>query len=156
VRCLLIVLSGCLACASAPRRASLDDQRAVGAALDDFHEAAAHADEERYFAHFAPAAVFLGTDATERWDVAAFRVFAHPFFARGNAWSFHATRRAVVVRGETAWFDEDLATDTLGPARGSGILVLRDGRWLLEQYVLSVTIPNERFREVRQLLDPPR
>ena len=153
-RFLIVVAS--LACASAPRRSSLDDQRAIGAALDDFHDAAARADEERYFAHFAPSGVFLGTDATERWDVAAFRAFAHPFFARGKAWSFHATRRSAVVRGETAWFDEDLATDTLGPARGSGVLVLRDGRWLLEQYVLSVTVPNDRFREVRQLLESAR
>jgi hypothetical protein len=146
----------CIACASAPRRSPLDDQRAIGAALDDFHDAAARADEDRYFAHFAPSGAFLGTDATERWDVAAFRAFAHPFFARGKAWAFRATRRGVVVRGETAWFDEDLATDTLGAARGSGVLVLRDGRWLLEQYVLSVTVPNERFRDVRQLLEGAR
>ena len=151
-----LVFAVCVACASAPRRSSVDDERAIAAALDDFHAAAARADEERYFAHFAPSGVFLGTDSTERWDVAAFRAFAHPFFARGKAWSFHATRRAVVARGETAWFDEDLATDTLGPARGSGVLVLRDGRWLLEQYVLSVTVPNDRFRDVRQLLERAR
>jgi ketosteroid isomerase-like protein len=148
----LLILSAFFACASAPRGASLDDRRSIAAALDDFHEAAAHADEARYFAHFAPDAVFLGTDATERWDVAAFRAFAHPYFARGKAWTFRPTRRAVVVRGETAWFDEDLATDSLGPARGSGVLVFRDGRWLLEQYVLSITVPNGRLGDVRALL----
>jgi hypothetical protein len=152
-RARFLILFACFACASAPRRSALDDERFIAAALDDFHDAAAHADEERYFAHFAPSGTFLGTDATERWDVAAFRAFAHPFFARGKAWTFRASRRAVVVRGETAWFDEDLATDTLGPARGSGVLVLREGRWLLEQYVLSITVPNERFREVRELLE---
>ena len=62
----------------------------------------------------------------------------------------------MAVRGDTAWFDEDLATDTLGPARGSGVMVLREGRWLLEQYVLSITVPNERFRDVRELLERPR
>jgi SnoaL-like protein len=124
--------------------------------MDDLHDAAARADEERYFAHFAPSGVFLGTDATERWDMAAFRAFAHPFFARGKAWTFRGARRAIVVRGDGAWFDEDLVTDTLGPARGSGILVLRDGRWLLEQYVLSITVPNERFRDVRELLERGR
>ena len=46
--------------------------------------AAAHAHEPRYFAHFAPEAVFLGTDAAERWDLGAFRAYAHPHFAQGK------------------------------------------------------------------------
>lgn len=121
--------------------------------MDDFHDAAARADEARYFAHFAPDGVFLGTDATERWNVAAFRAYAHPYFARGKAWAFRSIRREVTVRGDLAWFDEDLATQNLGPARGSGVLSLRDGRWLIEQYVLSITIPNEKFRAVRELLE---
>jgi len=75
-------------------------------ALDDLHDAAARADEERYFAHFARGGVFLGTDATERWDVAAFRAYAHPHFARGKAWSLRGVRRNVAVRGDLAWFDE--------------------------------------------------
>jgi ketosteroid isomerase-like protein len=152
----LLILSACLACASAPRRSPADDERSIAAALDDFHDAAARADEARYFAHFAPSGAFLGTDPTERWDVPAFRAFAHPFFVRGKAWAFRAARRAIMVRGDTAWFDEDLVTDTLGPARGSGVLVFRDGRWLLEQYVLSVTVPNERFRDVREMLERAR
>jgi hypothetical protein len=143
------------ACAHAPTAPA--DRKGVDAALDDFHDAAARADEERYFAHFAPDGVFLGTDATERWDVAAFRAYSHPYFARGKAWSFRAVRRAVTVRGGLAWFDEDLETQNLGPARGSGVLSLSNGKWLVEQYVLSVTIPNDRFPAVRDLLkQPPR
>jgi ketosteroid isomerase-like protein len=126
---------------------------AIVAALDDFHDAAAKADEERYFAHFAPDAVFLGTDATERWDAPAFRAYAHPHFAKGKAWTFRGVRRRVSVRGEVAWFEEDLETQNLGPARGSGVLTHRDGRWLLEQYVLSVTVPNEKFAAVKALLE---
>ena len=99
--------------------------------------------------------VFLGTDATERWEAPAFRAYAHPHFARGKAWSFRAARRAVTVRGDLAWFDEDLETQNLGPARGSGVLSLRDGKWLIEQYVLSITVPNARFRAVRDLLAAP-
>jgi len=136
--------------------ASQTQQRApIDAALDDFHDAAARADEERYFAHFAPDGVFLGTDATERWNVAAFRAYAHPYFARGKAWTFRGIRRDVTIRGDLAWFDEDLETQNLGPARGSGVLSLRGGRWLIEQYVLSITIPNDRFRAVRDLLEKP-
>jgi hypothetical protein len=142
------------ACAHAP--AAPVDRKSIDAVLDDFHDAAARADEQRYFGHFAPDGVFLGTDATERWDVAAFRAYAHPYFARGKAWSFRAVRRAVTVRGDAAWFDEDLETQNLGPARGSGVLTLRDGKWLVEQYVLSITVPNDRFAAVRDLLKQPR
>lgn len=120
--------------------------------LDDFHGAAARADEERYFAHFAPGGVFLGTDASERWDVASFRAYAHPYFARGKAWSFRGVRRRVAARGEVAWFEEDLETQNLGPARGSGVMVQSGGRWLIEQYVLSVVVPNEKFKAVKELL----
>lgn len=148
-------------CAAAPRPLPVAElpagaaKDAVAHALDDLHAAAAVADEPRYFAHFADDAVFLGTDATERWDLPAFRTFAHPHFAAGKAWAFHAVRRAVTLSadGRLAWFDEDLATEKLGPARGSGVLVLKDGAWKIEQYNLATTIPNERFADVRALLD---
>ena len=156
-------------CASAPAPApSVASATPVASAaadvarvLDDWHDAAAHADEARYFAHFAPGGVFLGTDASERWDVTAFRAYAHPFFAKGKAWAFHATARHVTLGGspgsEVAWFDETLATERLGPARGTGVLV-RDGSggpWRIALYDLSVPIPNERFDEVKKLIDAP-
>src|SRR5262245_25259972 len=71
------------------------DERAIAATLDAWHAAAARGDEAAYFDAFSPDGVFLGTDETERWDVPAFRAYAHPHFARGKAWSFHATRRAI-------------------------------------------------------------
>jgi ketosteroid isomerase-like protein len=126
-------------------------------ALDDFHAAAAAADEARYFAHFTRDAVFLGTDATERWTLAAFRAFAHPFFARGKAWSFTPVRRSVTVMdgGSAAFFDEDLATPNLGPARGTGILQRQGGDWKIAQYNLAITVPNDKMRSVRELLERP-
>jgi hypothetical protein len=147
-------VAGISACAHAPRARAAEES--VASALDDFHDAAAKADEDRYFAHFAPGGVFLGTDATERWEVPAFRAYAHPHFAKGKAWTFRAARRIVTVRGDMAWFDEDLETQNLGPARGSGVLSLHDGKWLIDQYVLSITVPNERFRAVRDLLAAPK
>jgi len=126
----------------------------VSAELDDFHDAASRADEARYFAHFAPQAVFLGTDATERWDVAAFRTYAHSRFAQGKGWTYHPLRRAISFApdGTVAWFDEDLRGDRMGPTRGSGVLVHLEGRWKIAVYDLSITIPNERFDAVRALL----
>ncbi|MGF1470027.1 MAG: nuclear transport factor 2 family protein [Sandaracinaceae bacterium] len=147
-----LVLAACGASTPAPMT-SEDAAAAIDAVLDDWHDAAAEADEDRYFAHFAPDGVFLGTDATERWDVEAFRAYAHPHFARGRAWTMRATRRDVVVRGHVAWFDEDLEAVNLGPARGSGVLVKGDdGRWRIAHYNLAITVPNERFAEVKALL----
>ena len=131
--------------------------RDVARELDDFHDAAAHADETRLFGHFAEGGVFLGTDATERWDVPAFRAYAHPRFAEGKGWVFHVERRAISLSadGQTAWFDEDLRGDALGPARGSGVLQQKGGRFLIAQYNLAITVPNERFSSVRAFLDAP-
>lgn len=163
----LAALFSC-ACGAAPahvddaarQAAELDDaarhdaELAVAAVLDDWHAAAAAADEERYFGHLADDAVFLGTDATERWTKPEFRAYSHPHFARGRAWTFHAVQRHVAIdpEGRYAWFDEELATESLGPARGSGVLRLDDGRWRIVHYDLSLTIPNERFAEVHALL----
>lgn len=153
---LALTLAACAATAPRVRPAAASDPSpGIAAVLDDWHAAAAVADEARYFGHFAPGAVFIGTDATERWDVTAFRAYAHPHFARGRAWRFRAVERHIAVRdGSTAWFDERLATERLGDARGSGVLVLgADGAWRIAQYVLSLPIPNDRFDAVRRLLD---
>lgn len=131
------------------------ETKRVNAVLDDWHKAAADADEERYFSHLAADSVFLGTDATERWDRGAFRRFAHPHFAKGKAWAFKAVKRHVSCSadGRVAWFDETLDTPNLGPARGSGVLV-RDGTdWKIVQYNLSVPIPNEIFKDVKKLIE---
>lgn len=149
---LVVVAASLVACSerSPPDSGGVE---AVGRVLDDFHDAAARADEARYFGHLAEDGVFLGTDASERWLPAAFRAYAHPHFAKGKAWSFKATRRAVgVTREGVAWFDEDLETPNLGPARGSGVLVWRQGTWKIQQYNLALTVPNERFDAVKDTI----
>lgn len=131
---------------------SAESEQAIAAVLDDFHAAAAAADEARYFTHLSDDSVFLGTDQSERWSKAEFRAYAHPHFAKGKAWRFRAVRRTVVLdrSGAIAWFDEDLATERLGPARGSGVLALENGHWRIVQYNLALTIPNERFDLVHE------
>jgi hypothetical protein len=127
----------------------------VDLVLDDWHLAAAQADEARYFGHFTEGAVFLGTDATERWTKAEFRAWSAPFFKRGRAWSFRAVSRhlAFSADGRTAWFDEALDTPNLGPARGSGVLVKEGRAWRIAQYNLTVPIPNPLMKQVKQLLE---
>jgi len=144
-----------LLCATLTLCAEAPAEKAVAAVLDDWHLAAAQADEGRYFGHLAEGAVFLGTDPGERWTKAAFQTWAHPIFQRGKAWSFRATRRAVTLSkdGRTAWFDEDLDTPNLGPARGSGVLSRDRDRWLIQQYNLSVPIPNALMKAVRAQIE---
>jgi ketosteroid isomerase-like protein len=127
----------------------------VAAVLDDWHAAAAAAQEERYFGHFAAGAVFLGTDATERWTVEEFRRYAHPHFAKGKAWSFKSVERHVAFSGDgaVAWFDEKLDTPNLGPCRGSGVLVRDKGAWKIAQYNLTVPIPNDLMKEVKDRIE---
>lgn len=153
----VMLLQGSIGCAAAPHAGVADSgsesdaQGAIGRMLDDWHDAAAKADEARYFSHLHHDAVFLGTDASERWDKAAFQKYAHPHFAKGKAWSFRASRRAIMLDagGTMAHFDEDLDTENLGPARGSGVVAWADNRWVLLHYNLTLTIPNSRFEAAK-------
>src|SRR5271157_2940757 len=126
----------------------------VGAVLDDWHQAAAAADESRYFSHFAANGVFMGTDGTERWTVDEFRVWAKPHFDRKKAWSFQPHDRHIDFSSDesVAWFDEALDTPNLGPARGSGVLVRQRGTWKIAQYNLSIPIPNALAGQVVKLV----
>jgi len=120
-------------------------ESAVRALLDRFHAAAARADGADYFACLAADAVFLGTDAKERWSVPQFRAYCEPYFAKGRGWTYAATERHVTLSRDraTAWFDERLQSASYGEVRGSGAL-RRDGeRWRITQYVMSLPVPNE-------------
>ncbi len=129
-------------------------QGQVDLVLDAFHAAAARADGPALLAHMADDGVFLGTDATERWAGPAFRAFVADRFADGRGWTMTPTRRAVEVRGDVAWFDEDLTHARMGPLRGSGVLVRgTDGGWRIAQYNLTVTVPNDRFEAVHAAIE---
>lgn len=117
----------------------------VNSVLDDWHNAAGEADFQRYFDHFASdSAIFMGTDATERWTIAEFKPWSKPYFDRGQAWNFTPVERHIYFsdHGETAWFDESLDTPNLGPSRGSGVLLWQDSTWKIIHYNLSIPIPN--------------
>lgn len=153
-----LLLSACAACPppAATHVASAEERAAVDATLDGWHAAAAASDLEGYLARMTPEAIFLGTDATERWTVAELRAYAERPFSEGRGWVMRSVRRDVFVHGDVALFDEDLDAVNLGAARGSGALVRgADGAWRIVHYDLTVTVPNERFDEVRDLLAGP-
>lgn len=120
-------------------------QGAIAAVLDGWHGAAAAADEEKYFSYLTPDAVFLGTDPGERWTRDQFRKWAHPYFAKGKAWTYRSTARWVAFSPDRrfAWFDELLENANLGTCRGSGVMVATSDGWRIEQYNLSIAVPNE-------------
>lgn len=124
----------------------------IQTALDAFHEAAAESDSATYVGLMSREFVFLGTDATERWERAAFIEFLTPYFDSGKGWTYEPRDRKIVlgpVEG-VAWFDELLDNEKLGECRGSGVVVIEDGAWKIAQYNLSIPIPNalaEEFAE---------
>ncbi|MFT7535867.1 MAG: hypothetical protein ACI85K_001820 [Hyphomicrobiaceae bacterium] len=130
--------------------------------LDSFHDAAAVGDEDRYFAILPDDAVFLGTDATERWTGKQFRSFAMRYFKQPSAWTYVPLERHVTLsaNGKLAWFDEALDNAGYGECRGTGVLQKRDGRWVLLQYNLTVPVPNDLMggvaKKIRAYLDSPR
>jgi ketosteroid isomerase-like protein len=133
------------------------DRAAVASAIDAFHDAAARADQDAYFALMTDNVVFLGTDGTERWQGEEFRSFVSRHFSAGRGWRYRPTERHVDLAPSGRWalFDELLQHERLGQCRGSGVLVREQGRWKIAQYNLSVPIPNDLVtdvaRQIREL-----
>jgi hypothetical protein len=121
----------------------------VADVLNTLHQAASDADSDVYFDLFAEDAVFMGTDATERWSVAEFKAFAEPYFSQGRGWTYTMKDRNIFLSddGSTAWFDELLWNDNYGTCRGTGVLQHTDDGWKLVQYNLTIPIPNDLARD---------
>ncbi|MFE3847188.1 nuclear transport factor 2 family protein [Flavobacterium sp. LB3P45] len=148
---IVLTLSGC--------KSMMDNQtvskESINTTLDSWHKAAASANFNNYFNLMTDDAIFIGTDATENWNKAAFQVWAKPYFDKGKAWSFTALERHVYFdeTGRTAWFDELLNTQ-MKICRGSGVLVKIGKEWKIKHYVLSATIPNDNINEVVKIKTP--
>ena len=122
---------------------------AISTTLDTWHKAAGNAEFETYFDLMTAGAIFIGTDATENWGLAAFKAYSKPHFDKGRAWSFTAVERNIYVSDtqDFAWFDELLDTQ-MKICRGSGVLKKVDGDWKIAHYVLSIAVPNEHVGEL--------
>jgi len=120
--------------------------------LDGWHAAASRADGAGYFGAMADDAVYLGTDASERWTLPEFRAFCEPYFAKGVGWKYEPRERHVVVEGELAWFDEKLWNDKYGECRGTGVLRRAGGAWKIVHYSLTFPVPNALASKVIELI----
>ena len=128
-------------------------EREVARTLDSLHEAASKAQFDCYFLLFAHDAVFLGTDASERWTLDQFKAYTKPIFANGRGWTYRPVERHIDISGNHAWFDELLKNEKYGTCRGSGVLRWTPdedggGLWRVVQYNLSVPIPNDLLEGV--------
>ena len=124
------------------------DDAAIHSQLDRLHQMASQANFDAYFALYAPDAVFIGTDAGERWTIDEFRAYAEPHFSAGRGWTYRTIERHIMGEGAVRWFDELLWNEKLGPCRGSGVIVKVGDEWLVSHYVLSLAVPNRIAGEV--------
>jgi ketosteroid isomerase-like protein len=132
-----------------------DPAQDIGKLLDAWHHAAATADEDVFFGSMADDAVYLGTDASERWTRAEFMAWGKKHFERESAWSFEPYNRTIYVSadGQFAWFEELLKT-RMGVCRGSGVLRLdTEGKWKIQHYNLAVTVPNDLIQDFIAIFD---
>lgn len=127
-------------------------QSEIAAQLDEFHKAASNADFDAYFSLFSKDGVFIGTDASERWPVDAFKEFAKPYFSQGKGWTYVPRDRTIVVHGDVAWFDELLDNESYGECRGSGVLVKEGGQWKVAQYNLHFPVPNDLAKPITKMI----
>ena len=124
------------------------DDLAIHSQLDRLHEMASQANFDDYFALYAPDAVFIGTDAGERWTIDEFKAYAEPHFSAGRGWTYRTIERHIMGKDSVRWFDELLWNEKLGPCRGSGVMVKVGDEWLVGHYVLSLAVPNQIAGEV--------
>jgi ketosteroid isomerase-like protein len=129
-----------------------ESKKQIAATLDSFNVAAAQSNYEKYFNYYTEDAIFIGTDATENWSKQAFMKWAKPHFDKKKTWNFKALERNIYFSktGDLAWFDELLDTQ-MKICRGSGVLIKQGNEWKVQQYVLSMTIPNDKIDPVLKL-----
>jgi ketosteroid isomerase-like protein len=147
-----VLFVGACKSSGASADSSASAERAIVRVLDDWHRAASAADGARYLGHMAEDAVFLGTDASERWTLPAFRAFCEPYFSKGTGWTYEPRERNLRVEGRLAWFDERLWNDKYGECRGTGVLREDGGTWKIVHYSLTFPVPNELAADVVKLI----
>lgn len=122
----------------------------IDSVLDAWHDDASHGRFMSYFDAMTDDAVFLGTDASERWTKEEFMGYAREPFSDGNGWSYTSSDRFVAfdADGDTAWVDEIMTNEKYGTLRGTAVLRLMDDDWKIAHYSLTFLVPNEKAADV--------
>lgn len=139
---------------TAPADNAGHDLDAIGRVIDDFHDAAAHGDKDRYLGHLTGDAVFMGTDEWERWPKSPdFSDYVDNRFKDGSGWNYKSVDRTIRISesADIAWFDEVLFSEQNGRFRGTGVLTRQGKSWKIAHYAMSFLILNENWLEVIDL-----
>ncbi|WP_246601232.1 nuclear transport factor 2 family protein [Alteromonas antoniana] len=144
----LLFYSAILLMLTLPVRAS--DTTAIETVLDSLHQHSAEAKGKAYFSLYADNAMFIGTDASETWTLDEFKQYAMLYFDQGKGWRYHSVERHISLSdsGDIAWFVEMLESESFGVTRGTGVLQKYGDKWLIEQYHLTLPIPNSMIDNV--------
>lgn len=128
--------------------------QAVNQHLDQWHKAAATADEDAFYGAMAPDCIYLGTDASERWLRDELRAWAKFAFEREVAWAFTPSQRQLYWSDNqrVVWFEEMLDTQ-MGTCRGSGVLVREGEGWTIKHYDLAIMVPNDLVKDFLKLVE---
>jgi len=126
------------------------EEQVIAQVLDNFHQAAGKSQADDYFNLLDDNAIFLGTDANERWTKAQFKGFALPHFSQGNGWLYVPIQRHITIMTShnMAFFDELLDNKKYGVSRGSGVLIKGKYGWKIAQYNLSIPLPNDLAADI--------
>ncbi len=126
---------------------------AIDSMINQWHHAAAVADEETFFGSMTADGIYIGTDATERWLRDDLAGWSKKYFDGKAAWNFTPLSRNIRMApgGQLAWFDELLDT-WMGTCRSTGIVVWQENAWKIIHYHLSVAVPNEKIDAYKALI----
>ncbi len=123
---------------------ALSQEKQANNVLDNLLLYATTADWDNYFALYSRNAVFIGTDATEHWNMVQFEQYARPT----KGWNYTLIERKTVRHDNVIVFDEILDSKSYGISRGTGTLLLTEEGWKVAQYHLSFPIPNDIAKKV--------
>lgn len=135
-------------------RIEADDELQIGQLLDNWHNAAATADEAVFFGSMTSDAIYLGTDKTERWLRDELKEWSAKYFERESAWAFKPFDRNIYISedGKMAWWEEKLDT-WMGVCMGSGVLSKTSQGWKIRHFHLGVTIDNDKIQDFIKLAE---
>ncbi|HMG14882.1 MAG TPA: nuclear transport factor 2 family protein [Saprospiraceae bacterium] len=135
---------------------NIDPVTDINTLMDNWHKAAATANEDVFFGSMSKDGIYIGTDATERWTREELRGWSKKYFDKDTAWDFKPIERKVYLSddGQYAWFNETLNT-WMGVCRASGTLSKESDGWKINQYHLSVTIDNDKINGFIDLVGAP-
>lgn len=134
-----------------------EPKEAINQLMDNWHNAAAVADENTFFGNMTADGIYVGTDATERWTRDEMKKWAQPYFDRQSAWKFTTKNRNVTISedGNTAWADELLDT-WMGDCRSSVVLVKENEDWKIKYFHVAIAVPNDAVDGYLRLIGKQR